>query len=76
MVTELVSGNARRGGEQTSFTLYLAGGEVVVTGGHSTSARFTLPVVGGTGRYAGARGTMAIAPGPSESEHLTITLQG
>src|SRR3954453_5446373 len=76
MVTQLVSGNGRRGAEQGSFTLYLADGEIVVTGGHATASRFTLPVVGGTGRYAGARGTFAVAPGKGETEHLTVRLLG
>ena len=74
MVTQLVSGNAQHGGEQSSFTLYLSGGELVVMGGHSTTSRYTLPVVGGTGSNAGVRGTMTVAPGRSETEHLTITL--
>jgi hypothetical protein len=76
MVTQLVTGNGRRGAEQGSFTLYLADGEIAVTGGHATASRFTLPVVGGTGRYAGARGTFAVAPGKGETEQLTVTLLG
>jgi hypothetical protein len=76
MVTQLVSGNGRRGAEQGAFTLYLAGGELAVTGGHATTSRYTLPVVGGNGRYAGARGTIAVAPGKRETERLTVTLLG
>jgi hypothetical protein len=76
MVTQLVSGNGRHGAEQGSFTLYLADGEIAVTGGHATTSRFTLPVVGGTGRYAGARGTLAVAPGKGETARLTVTLLG
>ena len=76
MVTQLVSGNARHGGEQSSLTLYLAGGQVQVTGGHATASRFVLPVVGGTGNYTGAAGTLTVAPAKGESEQLTVALQG
>jgi hypothetical protein len=76
MVTQLVSGNARRGSEQTALTLELAGGEIEVVGGHVTTSRFVMPVVGGTGSYASAAGTLTIAPGRGESEHLTVALGG
>jgi|tagenome__1003787_1003787.scaffolds.fasta_scaffold20860791_2 hypothetical protein len=76
MVTQLVSGTARRGSEQSALTLYLSDGEVVVTGGHATTSRFVMPVVGGTGAHSGAAGTLTIAPGRGESEQLTLALEG
>src|SRR5436190_18122787 len=44
MVTQLVSRNGHHGSEQSSMTLYLAGGEIEVIGGHATTARFSMPV--------------------------------
>lgn len=35
-----------------------------------------MAVVGGTGHYAGARGTVTIAPGQHDSEYATVRLQG
>ena len=75
MITQFVNGNAHRGSEQSSFTLYLAGGQLTVIGGHATTSRFTLPVVGGTGSYAGAAGTLTIAPGKRGTESLRIALR-
>jgi hypothetical protein len=74
MITQFVSGSARRGNEQSSFTLYLKGGQLTVMGGHATTSRFTLPVVGGTGTYAGAAGTLAVSPGKGETENLQVIL--
>jgi hypothetical protein len=74
LVTQLVAGNARHGTEQNSLTLYLANGTIAVVGGHATTDRFTMPVIGGTGGYAGARGTLAIAPGKSGTERIIVTL--
>lgn len=75
MITQFVDGNARRGNEQSSFTLYLTGGQLAVTGGHATTSRFTLPVIGGTGPYAGAAGTLTVTPGKGETESLHIVLR-
>lgn len=76
MVTQLVAGSPRHGHEHTTFVLELSGGQLVVTGGHATTSRFTMPLVGGTGSYRGARGTMTIAPGAGETERLTVSLDG
>jgi len=64
----------RHGSEQTTITLRLPGGQIVVTGARATASRFAMPVVGGTGAYAGAGGTLTVAPGSSETERLTVTL--
>jgi len=71
---QLVSGNARHGREHAMITLYFSGGTLVAEGGHGLESRFTMPVVGGTGSYAGARGTLAVSPGKKESEMITVTL--
>jgi len=71
---QLVSGNARHGREHAMITLYFRGGTLVAEGGHGLANRFTMPVVGGTGSYAGARGTLAVSPGKKDSEIITVTL--
>jgi hypothetical protein len=75
MVTQLVSGTASHGSEQSSFTLDLPAGEVEAIGGHGTTSRYKLPVVGGTGDYAGAGGTLTVAPGTGGTERVTLTLR-
>jgi hypothetical protein len=74
LVTQLVAGNARRGTEHNAFSLILPGGQIESAGGHGTVARFSMPVVGGTGTYEGARGVLSIAPGKHGSELVTVTL--
>jgi hypothetical protein len=71
---QLVSGNARHGREHVMLTLYLRDGTLVAEGGHGLSSHFTIPVAGGTGKYAGAHGTLAVSPGRNESEQITVTL--
>lgn len=73
---ELVSGNARHGLEHAMITLYLSGGTIQALGGHGLTSRFTMPVVGGTGTYAGVRGTLAVSPASHGREKLTVTLSG
>jgi hypothetical protein len=76
MTHQLISGNARRGSEQSTLTLDLPDGQIVVSGGHRTTSRFTMAVLGGTGGYSAANGTLAVEPGRGESERLTIRLGG
>ncbi|MDQ6777342.1 MAG: hypothetical protein M3071_14245 [Actinomycetota bacterium] len=76
LTTQLVAGNASHGTEQSTVTVFLRGGQLVTAGGHATVDRFSMAVAGGTGRYAGARGTVAIAPGPHHTEHATVRLEG
>jgi hypothetical protein len=71
---QLVSGNARHGQEHAMLTLYLSGGTIEAVGGHGLGSHFTMPVVGGTGAYAAAHGTLGVAPGSGESETITVTL--
>jgi hypothetical protein len=72
---QLVAGTTRKGGEESAMTLMLAGGELALAGGHPTSDRFALPVVGGTGSYAGARGEARFAPAPHDRVKLVVALQ-
>jgi hypothetical protein len=74
LTSQLVSGNERHGTEASSIMLHLKRGEIVATGGHGLSERYVLPVVGGSGRYAGAGGTFRISPGKGESTRLAVVL--
>jgi hypothetical protein len=62
----LISGNAH-GREHMMLTLDFRDGTVVAKGGHGLSSRITVPVAAGPGKYAGGRGTLAVASGPKES---------
>lgn len=62
------------GVEISTDTFVLPAGTLVAVGSHRTVDRFSLPVVGGTGSYAGARGTVTVAPGAKGTERLTFTL--
>ena len=74
LVTQLVAGSAKHGTEQNEFTLFLAGGQIAVSGGHATSSRFTMPIIGGTGDYTGARGTLSVEPGAHGTERITVQI--
>lgn len=74
LVTQLVAGNGRHGTEQNQFSLRLSDGQIEVAGGHPTTNRFSMPVVGGTGAYEGAHGVMTVAPRKGQSETLSVTL--
>ena len=64
-----------RGLTQVTATISLADGTVALEGVVTQEPRSTLAVVGGTGRYAGASGTLALDfTGPQEQ--LTLTLRG
>jgi hypothetical protein len=74
LVTQLVAGNGRHGTEQSEITVVLQGGTIAAAGAHGTRGHYALPVFGGTGRYRGARGELAIAPAPHGAETVTVTL--
>lgn len=65
---------ATSGFKQSETVAYLKGGTLVIAGGHRTVDRFTMPVIGGTGRYEGARGSAAFSPGPQQTESLDVHL--
>lgn len=71
---ELVAGSPSHGREQTTVTIALRDGQLVATGGHPAVDGFTLPVVGGTGAYTAAAGTLRVTPGSHGTEHATIAL--
>jgi hypothetical protein len=59
--------------------IFLPDGKISVVGGvhfHGGAQTFTLPVVGGTGAYVGAQGTLVIKQLNSNKSDLTITLTG
>jgi hypothetical protein len=74
VIAQLVSGNIRRGTEHTVMALRLAHGEIEAAGAHGLSESFTLPVVGGTGDYAGAHGTVALSSQSGEKVKLVVNL--
>lgn len=76
LTTQLVSGTGEHGTEHSTTVLTTRNGEIVTLGAHPTVARFATAVVGGTGRYVGARGTMTVAPGARRTERVTIELEG
>ena len=75
LATQLVAGNARHGTESNQVSLTLPGGHVEAAGMHATVNRFSVPVTGGTGDYAGARGVLAVAPAQHGRESMTLTLE-
>lgn len=53
----------------------LGGGLLVASGTFSFDAKsFTLPVTGGSGSYAGAKGDVTVTPGPHGTQHLAFML--
>lgn len=72
---EFISGNERRGTEISTLSLNLARGTIEATGSHGLVERFTLAVVGGTGEYTGARGTLSVAPAKKGASKLLLALQ-
>lgn len=65
---------ASAGVELTTATLMLSDGTLVAVGSHRSVERFTMPILGGTGLYAGKQGTISFAPLPKGAERLTIKL--
>ena len=72
LVTQLVAGDANQGQEQQSITLHLSDGDLTTAGGIATADSYTVPVVGGSGAYAGARGEMSARSAPHDTETLTV----
>jgi hypothetical protein len=67
-----VSRNAGR----CSGTLRLAGGTLEASGGTRFGGRFSLPVVGGTGRYAGASGELTVVAVSEKRSRYELELVG
>lgn len=64
--------NARTGGDSCTGTVMLAGGTIQLAG-VSAEGPFTVAVVGGTGTYAGARGSARVSSGGAKGA-LAISL--
>jgi hypothetical protein len=59
-----------------TFTLVLATGQIVAQGlARDGNRAYTIPVVGGTGRYARARGTFRVADGAESVAHYEVRLR-
>src|SRR4051794_4226575 len=74
VIGQLIGGNIRRGTEHTVLALRLAHGEIEAAGAHGLVDSFTLAIVGGTGDYAGARGSVALSPQSGRTEKLVLKL--
>ncbi len=62
-----------RNATECQATLFLKAGKIFVSGGTVFGARTVLGVVGGTGAYIGARGTLTVVDRKS-GDQLTVTL--
>jgi len=62
-----------RNSTECQGTLFLKAGKIFVAGGTSSGAKTTIGVVGGTGAYIGARGTLTTIDRKS-GDFLTVTL--
>ena len=69
---------ARTADELCEFVLHLRGGQLTASGtvrsGQSGPAPFELPILGGTGRYAGAGGSLTITPTSGASFPIQVSL--
>jgi hypothetical protein len=63
----------RRHLTQATGTVVLANGTLAVAGAVPQSPLFSLAVLGGTGAYAGARGTLTVRT-PAHTSTITIAL--
>ncbi len=72
---QLVAGNPAHGMELVATSASLPGGTLSALGGHATVDRFTLPVLGGTGRYLGTTGTLTISPAAHGTDRIVLKLE-
>ena len=70
---------ARTADQLCEFVLRLGSSQITAAGTVSSGTKgprsFTLPVLGGTGRYAGAAGTISVTPTNATSFPIIVTLQ-
>ena len=64
----------RRNSGRCSGTLRLGGATLEVSGGTSFGGRFSLPIVGGTGRYAGSGGELTVVAVSEKRSRYEIEL--
>jgi allene oxide cyclase len=60
---------------ECSFTLTLKDGQLSITGPYLDGNDSTMAVIGGTGRFAGARGTMALHARDSQGRRFDFTFE-
>jgi hypothetical protein len=65
---------AGRGSELSFFGFALPNGSVTAAGEHPSNDRYSLAIVGGTGAYAGARGTASFSPASHDAVRITFSL--
>ncbi len=66
---------ARKGAiAQCSVTLFLKDGTIAVEGGTRFAKTLVIPVVGGTGTYEGARGSLLVEELKGKRSNLTVHL--
>lgn len=75
LVTQLIAGNATSGQEQQSITLHLTDGDITAMAGITSQDSYTVPVLGGTGHYARARGVMTARPAAEDTETITLDME-
>ena len=63
-----------RGSGRCSGTLRLGGGTLEASGGTRFGGRFSLPIVGGTGRYAGSSGELTVVAVSEKRSRYEIEL--
>jgi hypothetical protein len=70
---------ARTADQLCEFVLHLRGGQITASGtfrsGQSGPGTFQLPILGGTGRYAAASGSLAVSPTSGSSFPIQVTLR-
>ncbi|MBN9609953.1 MAG: hypothetical protein BGO26_18580 [Actinobacteria bacterium 69-20] len=74
-VTQLIAGTADSGQEQQSITLHLADGDITAIAGIASQDSYTVPILGGTGHYTGARGVLAAKAGSDDTATITLTME-
>ena len=58
---------------ECNWTIVLAHGAIQVAGlGHDSDAAEALPIVGGTGKYTGASGTMTVTDSTQSTAHYVL----
>jgi allene oxide cyclase len=66
----------RRNAGRCSGTLRLSGGTLEASGGTRFGGRFSLPIVGGTGRYSGASGELTVVAVNEKRSRYLVELVG
>jgi hypothetical protein len=76
LVTQLVAGTAKDGYEHQSISVQLSDGEILTLADMHAQDHYVVPVIGGSGAYAGATGTLSARAAGHHRELLTLTITG